>query len=188
MTEEEWLSCAEPAPMLEFLRGKTSDRKVRLFIHACIWHVLPFAEQGVVDGWKGRASWSIGDPTDAVNEITKYAGSRAAKVIQGTAKERLAFFYCFRNEQGTRQSNSLRCIFGSLPFRPVTIEPAWITPTVKQLAGAIYEERAFDRLPILADALEEAGCTDADILNHCRQPGEHVRGCWVIDLILSKDR
>jgi hypothetical protein len=54
------------------------------------------------------------------------------------------------------------------------------------LAQAIYDDRAFDRLPILADALEEAGCTDADILNHCRRPGEHVRGCWAIDLVLGK--
>jgi hypothetical protein len=59
--------------------------------------------------------------------------------------------------------------------------------TVIALAEAIYDERAFDRLPILADALEEAGCTNADILNHCRQPGEHVRGCWVVDLILGKE-
>jgi hypothetical protein len=55
------------------------------------------------------------------------------------------------------------------------------------LAQGIYEEQAWDRLPILADALEESGCTSADILNHCRQPGEHVRGCWVIDLILGKE-
>ncbi|MBL8798934.1 MAG: hypothetical protein JNM56_33930 [Planctomycetia bacterium] len=81
----------------------------------------------------------------------------------------------------------LRDIFGN-PFHPVTINPAWRTLTVISLAQAIYDERAFDRLPILADALEDAGCDSADILNHCRQPGEHVRGCWCVDLILSKDR
>ena len=54
------------------------------------------------------------------------------------------------------------------------------------LANLIYDERAFDRLPILADALEDAGCDDADILRHCREPGEHVRGCWVVDLLLGK--
>jgi hypothetical protein len=57
---------------------------------------------------------------------------------------------------------------------------------VVKLAQAIYDERAFNRLPILADALEEAGCTTAEILNHCRQPGEHVRGCWVVNAILGK--
>jgi hypothetical protein len=82
----------------------------------------------------------------------------------------------------------IREIFGN-PFRPVTIAPAWChwqDGTLPKLAQAIYEERAFDRLPILADALEEAGCTNANILNHCRQPGEHVRGCWVVDAILGK--
>jgi len=76
-------------------------------------------------------------------------------------------------------------IFGN-PFRPVTIKPAWLTATVVSLAQAIYEERAFDRLPILGDALEDAGCTNADILNHCRQPGDHARGCWPVDLLLGK--
>jgi hypothetical protein len=80
----------------------------------------------------------------------------------------------------------LREIAGGDPFHPMTADPAWPTPTVKQLAEAIYGERAFDRLPILADALEDAGCDNADILNHCRQPGEHARGCWVVDLLLGK--
>ena len=61
-----------------------------------------------------------------------------------------------------------------------------MTPTVVQLAQSIYDDRAFDRLPILADALEEAGCTDAAILDHCRGPGPHVRGCWAVDLLLGK--
>jgi hypothetical protein len=83
----------------------------------------------------------------------------------------------------------IRDIFGN-PFRPQpsidSSRLSWNGGTVGKLAQAIYDDRAFDRLPILADALEEAGCTDADILNHCRQPGEHVRGCWVVDLLLGK--
>jgi len=67
------------------------------------------------------------------------------------------------------------------------LAPAWLTSTVTSLAQSIYQERAFDRLPILADALEDSGCTNPDILNHCRQPGEHVRGCWVVDLLLGKE-
>jgi len=55
-----------------------------------------------------------------------------------------------------------------------------------QIAQAIYDERDFDRLPILADALEDAGCDNTDLLNHCRQPGDHVRGCWAVDLVLGK--
>ena len=55
------------------------------------------------------------------------------------------------------------------------------------MARVIYDERQFDGMPILADALEDAGCTDPDILNHCRQAGEHVRGCWVVDLMRAVD-
>jgi len=79
----------------------------------------------------------------------------------------------------------LRDIFGN-PFRPATINLIWRTPTVKQLAEAIYETKDFSRLPILADALEDAGCNNQDILNHCRQPGVHARGCWCLDLLLGK--
>jgi anti-anti-sigma regulatory factor len=63
----------------------------------------------------------------------------------------------------------------------------WNDSTVVKLAESIYQDRAFDRLPILADALEKAGCTNADILDHCRQSGQHVRGCWVVDLLLGKE-
>jgi len=58
---------------------------------------------------------------------------------------------------------------------------------VRNMAEAIYEERTFEQLPILTDALEDAGCNNSDILNHCRQPGVHVRGCWVVDLLLGKE-
>jgi hypothetical protein len=63
---------------------------------------------------------------------------------------------------------------------------SWDDGTALKLAQAIYDDRAFDHLPILADALEEAGCTDPAILAHCRGPGPHVRGCWVVDLLLGK--
>jgi hypothetical protein len=84
------------------------------------------------------------------------------------------------------QATLFRDIFGN-PFRPVTVIAAWLTSTVTSLAQAIYADRAFDRLPILADALEDAGCSNADILAHCRGGGEHVRGCWVVDLLLAKE-
>jgi hypothetical protein len=95
----------------------------------------------------------------------------------------------------SRQAALVRDVFGN-PFRPVSADPAWLTwngGTIPRLAEAIYDERHlpegtldFERLSVLADALEEGGCTDADILNHCRGPGPHVRGCWVIDLLLGK--
>jgi hypothetical protein len=84
------------------------------------------------------------------------------------------------------QAALARDIFGN-PFRPVAFDPAWRTPTALRLAQAIYEERAFDRLPILADALEEAGCTGAELLAHCRSGWDHVRGCWLVDRVLGKE-
>ena len=74
-------------------------------------------------------------------------------------------------------------------FREITLCAKWLRwndGTLVRIAQAIYDNRAFDRLPILADALEDAGCDNADILAHCRGPGPHVRGCWVVDLLLGK--
>jgi hypothetical protein len=83
----------------------------------------------------------------------------------------------------------IRDLFGN-PFRPSPPLPpallAWNDNTISRMAQAIYDDRSFDRLPILADALEEAGCNDPDILGHCRSSGEHARGCWVIDALLGK--
>jgi hypothetical protein len=82
----------------------------------------------------------------------------------------------------------LRDIVGN-PFRPVSVAPAlltWNDGLIVKLAQGIDAEQAFDRLPILADALEEAGCADADILGHLRGPGPHTRGCWVVDWVLGK--
>jgi hypothetical protein len=80
----------------------------------------------------------------------------------------------------------LRDIFGN-PFGPVVLDPAWQTPLVVSLARGIYERRAFDRMPLLGELLKEAGCRDAEMLGHC-SPGQggHVKGCWVLDLILDK--
>lgn len=85
------------------------------------------------------------------------------------------------------QADGLRCIFGN-PFRPVEVDPAWLTwneGTVRRVARSIYDERAWDQMPILGDALEDAGCTRERVLSHCREPGPHTRGCWVVDLLLG---
>jgi hypothetical protein len=83
------------------------------------------------------------------------------------------------------QASLLRCVVGN-PFRLVALDPSWLTSTVVQLAAGIYEERAFDRLPILADALQDAGCEEEQVLAHCRGDGPHVRGCWVVDLLTGR--
>lgn len=80
----------------------------------------------------------------------------------------------------------VRDIYGPNPFRIAAFEPRWRTPEVIGISRRIYDERDFAAMPILADALEDAGC-DADVLAHCRGPGPHVRGCWVIDLVLAKE-
>ncbi|MCE9560806.1 MAG: hypothetical protein K8U57_02000 [Planctomycetes bacterium] len=87
-------------------------------------------------------------------------------------------------EEARVQSNLLRCVIGN-PFRPILVNPSWLTSTVVSLARGIYDEKAFDRMPILADALQDAGCDNTAILDHCRAPGPHVRGCCVLDLILG---
>ena len=86
-------------------------------------------------------------------------------------------------------SRLIREMFGN-PFHPASLNSFWLAwndGAIRKMAQAIYDARAFDHLPLLADALEDAGCTDADVLGHCRGGGEHVRGCWVVDLLLQKE-
>jgi hypothetical protein len=93
------------------------------------------------------------------------------------------------------QRGLFRDLFGN-PFRPVTLDPAWLAwhgGAVVKLAQSVYEERELPsghldaaRLAVLADMLEEAGCADADLSGHLRGPGPHVRGCWAVDLVLGK--
>ncbi|VTU00166.1 Uncharacterized protein (Fragment) OS=uncultured bacterium PE=4 SV=1 [Gemmataceae bacterium] len=80
----------------------------------------------------------------------------------------------------------IRDIFGN-PFRPVAFDPEWRTSTVVALAQQMYDTRDFSAMPILADALQDAGCDSDDVLTHCRGTGPHVRGCWVVDAVLGKE-
>lgn len=219
MTEAEWLTCTNPTPMLEVLRDRTSDRKLRLFTCACgrfVGHLLTDSRskealavaERFADGLASKVEMEavLQPACDAAGEASRYALSPAdgtplpswaaawviAKAVIATSDRVEAAF--FGAVDGVRFAGTalgkpptalLHDIFGN-PFRPVTIDPTWLTSTVVSLAHGIYEQRAFDRLPILADALQDAGCDSEDVLNHCRGPGEHVRGCWVLDLILGK--
>ena len=128
----------------------------------------------------GAAGWWVEEP-----ENTKDA-AWAAALVTGRQTSNVARLLRDSYED-RRQTSFIHCIFGPLPFRPVPIDLAWRTPAVTALAQAIYDERAFDRLPILADALEDAGCMNADIIGHCRGPAPHTRGCFVIDLLVGKE-
>jgi hypothetical protein len=125
----------------------------------------------VISGMELRDGFVAADAILAACSLI--AGNRAAHVGSRASRRK-------------KYSDFLRDIFGN-PFRPSAIDSRWLTTTTRNLAASIYDDGAFDRLPVLADALEEAGCTDADILAHCRGPGPHVRGCWVVDLVLGKE-
>jgi hypothetical protein len=125
---------------------------------------------------------------DAYDRIWRAPGkSNDARWAEDDAVRRSAT----AEEEGV-QSGLLRDIIGN-PFRPVTADPAWRTPQAVGLAQAAYDHRDLPsghldpaRLAVLADALEDAGCAAADLLGHLREPGEHVRGCWAVDLLLEK--
>jgi hypothetical protein len=93
-------------------------------------------------------------------------------------------------ERRRAQADILRDLFGN-PFRPVSVDPAWLAwqgGAVRSLAQAIHDDQAFHLLPVLADALEDAGCAERQLLEHCRQPGVHVPGCWVLERLRDKVR
>jgi hypothetical protein len=204
--------------MLEYLRGKVSDRKLRLFAVACcrrIWHLLTdersrqavVVAERIAEGVAGREEflsssssarealmdWPAGGanrtaarvPPIVLRGIGNGGDHRVAKVAHWAAS---ALQKAGRDEEPRSQCGLIRDIF-TLLFRPVTIPPAWLSwhgGLLVSMAHKMYESRDFSDMPVLADALEEAGCQDADILGHCRSGGEHVRGCWVIDLLLGK--
>jgi hypothetical protein len=95
-----------------------------------------------------------------------------------------------RDEEQTGQSNLLRDMFGPLPFRPVTVHPhvlGWNDRLVVRLAQNIYDQRRWGDMPILGDALLDAGCDNEEVVAHCRAGNEHVRGCYVLDILLGKE-
>jgi hypothetical protein len=194
MTEAEWRRCKDPRPMMTFLSGKVSERKLRLYaVAACrgTWRKVgaevsssyAVAEE-YADGvasleqlhkrWRGSGDSDLGWPERAADWAWELTKTRSAV-------------------QQVRRANLIRCIFAD-PFRTApSMASAWLTPTVVSLAQAAYDERLLPwhdldplRLTVLADALEEAGGA-AEPIAHLRSSGPHARGCWVIDLILGKE-
>jgi hypothetical protein len=174
MDESTWLKCTDPDEMLGYVFNKVSARKAHLLACGC-----------------ARQVWSELDAdTRKAFEVTElYAdGHVSERNLDQDTMAAHAVFASGRTHDELNTLQLLRDVFGN-PFHPASIDPAiltWNHGTVPGIARHIYDERAFGDLPILADALEDAGCTDADILGHCRAGGEHVRGCWVVELILGK--
>jgi hypothetical protein len=227
MTEQEWRECTDPNRMLEFLRVKVSDRKLRLLACACcrrVWDLLSnkycrkaltVAERFAADevsaeklhfAWgdarrsaqvahrqgletaEGAAMWAVSMlcEADIGRALAAVIMAARCEAYPGDA-DRLA-------EAQRAQITLLRDIFN--PFRAPRVNLpsvlAWNEGAVPKLAEAAYSHRSVpggeldpERLSVLADALEDAGCADADLLDHLRGPGPHVRGCWPVDLLLG---
>jgi hypothetical protein len=207
MTEDEWQNATEPQAMLEFLKNHTSvsRRKLRLFAVACsrrLWDWIDVLGRSAVEAAESFADGFAGpDELRAARLACQGAGGQAAWYAAATHAAIAARNAARSAQAGVAQSAPagsenaellaqaalLRDIFGPKPFHPLSIDPSWLTPAVIELAQAMYADRSFERMPILADALEKAGCDHDEILRHCRGPGPHARGCFVVDLLLRRE-
>jgi hypothetical protein len=212
MTEQEWLDCIEPGPLLEFMTGIVSERKQLLVAAACfrhLAHLLPDPRQlqgiellekmadGTASPEAGRqVTRGVRLALPANREIPGGAGiddPYYVALMLYRALNRSAAGHAIQAADGKQEQKHQACLFREIvgnPFRPMKVDPAWLTwndGTVVTLAQAIYDERRFADLPILADALQESGCTNLDFLAHCRQGGKHVRGCCAVDLLLGRE-
>jgi hypothetical protein len=197
--------------MLDFVRDKVSDRKLWLFSAASFRRLIDLLpdprQQRAIEALEQLAEGIItraecrGVTADARNAFHEHrfednrhftglmlyrefcSSSIAVHAIAAAGGRE---DYPERHEQ----ARLMRCIVGN-PFRLVRpIGPnilTWNAGTIQSLARTVYNDRAFDRMPLLADALEDAGCTDAELLGHLRSPGPHVRGCWAVDLLTGRE-
>jgi hypothetical protein len=212
MTEAEWQSSTDADALFHHLRWwvRPPERKYRLF--ACgvcrqCWrrlsdlgrHAVALAE-AAADGQP--VDDRPGVEYDLLNEHTALRVQRVPLPHPTPEEQASLIAYAvigsggggveaaddaIRNvpDEAVPLADLLRDIFGN-PFGSATFLAEWRTETVVALARGIYAERAFDRMPVLADALQDAGCEDKAILTHCRGAGPHVRGCWVVDAVVGK--
>jgi hypothetical protein len=208
MTEADWLACKDPEALLAFLGGRAGERKLRLFTAACcrkIWPLLTDersrrAVETTERYADGLATGEEMDAADAESDavVGKQGTSAASAAMWCAAHDRDDYGPCvawvvrhlrgqFYNEPAllpdAALAGVLRCLFN--PFGPASLDPAWLTADVRALARGIDQGRKFEEMPVLGDALEDAGCTDQGVLEHCRE-GDHARGCWLLDLVLGR--
>ena len=216
MTEAEWLAATELYGMLNWLRDAANERKLRLFASECfrrMGRALPDSRQHravetlseLAEGTATHADRSeasrharqacyefpsrIEAQFDGTEDDLHFVGLMLYREFASRWIGHHASMACGGLVDGaaeqSRQHALLRDIFGN-PFRTVTFAPEWRTDTAVSLARTMYDQREFSAMPILADALQDAGCDNHEILTHCREDGMHVRGCWVVDLVLGK--
>ncbi len=215
MTEAEWQDCTDATVMLGFARRWSSDRKLRLFACALCRRLegryLDAEGRRAIDVVERLADGLATEEERLSVQLQAVGPARtspyapfarfltdadACMAAAGVATFTAGVVALPQRRAGTwvpgtdpQACRLLRDLFDN-PFRPAAVVPRsvlrWNDGTVPKLAQAIYEEKALDRLPILGDALEEAGWADGAGLSHCRSGGEHVRGCWVVDLLLGK--
>ncbi len=188
MNPERWQYADDPWPLLRHLLDRASERKARLLGVAHTRRALlkgsALKLDRVVDVAErfadGAATTEELEAARAEHAYALVAPAPAAGLIFGTVGNS-----CSLREQRITACPLIRDIFGNL-FRPVALDPAWRAEAVVALSRGMYESRDFAAMPVLADALDDAGRADADILAHCHGSGPHVRGCWVVDLLLGK--
>ncbi len=191
MTEKEWLNCSDPDILLQFLRDRASDRKLRLFACACrrrIWNLLDErvrkeveAIERAADAGEGKSGAWLTAQAEASHVAAQ--ASAAAKARGGEAAAVGAW-----DEQRRAQCALLREVFS--PFRPVRIEHDWLQANggaAEKLARAIHEQGAFDRMAELAELLMDGDCQEDRLLAHFHSGKGHVRGCWALDALLGKE-
>jgi hypothetical protein len=214
VTEAEWLACEDPMLMLDFLGNRPSLRKLRLFLCACCRRQWAHLREPARKSLEAGETFADGGITAEALEAARgpcYSGVRADNCASYAAVSNRVFRRKYRGglfsavwsagwpdwvygdkpecqvAERVAQAESLREVVGN-PFRKVKLNKKWRTSTVVALAAQMYESRDFGAMPILADALQDAGCDSADTLTHCREVNAtHVRGCWVVDSVLGKE-
>jgi hypothetical protein len=207
MIQENWQGCNDPDTILHQLQEKVSPRRLRLAACAFgrrVWDHLSENDRRALEIAERYAD-KLASKSELQDARKKCRNSQFGEAITAGGAWESA-----RSTSGAtawiavisapllvggvhvnalrKQAELLRDIFGMNP-RGFPVDPHWLgwgQGTVRLLARAIYQERRFADVPVLADALEEAGCDNPDILSHCRSVEEHVRGCWVLDLFLEK--